>query len=234
MTYALSPVTHRALIVDDDAETRDLVSHALQGAGFRPTGVASPAQALVAIEADRFDVMVLDVMFADEESGIQLCRRLRQDGIETPILFLSARGTVHARLEGFEAGGDDYLPKPFALREMLARVQALVRRGPALRPRGVQLGRVLLDFDRRRASAGDEELPITAREWDVLRVLADARGRVVAFEGLLERAWGETGPGARASLDVIVSRLRRKLEGPAGQRVLRTVRGQGYALEVAS
>lgn len=220
----------RILVVDDDEETRELVGHALAREGYRAVLVPTPEAAQEAIAGARFDLVVLDVMLG-QQSGLALCAQLRSAGMETPILFLSARGTVRARVEGLDAGGDDYLAKPFALRELLARVRALGRRGPALHPRQLQLGTLLLDFNSRRATAHGRELPITNREWQVLRVLADASGQVVPFDSVLDRVWGESSDGARASLEVIMSRLRKKLDAAAGVTVVRTRRGCGYALE---
>lgn len=223
----------RVLVVDDDEETLELIGGALAREGQTATLADGPDAALRAIERQAFDVIVLDVML-ESSSGLDLCSHLRRQGVQTPILFLSARGSVRARVEGLDVGGDDYLPKPFALGELLARVRALGRRGPALRPTTLCIGALTIDFDARRALAGGRELPITAREWDVLRVLADGRGRLVAFDDILERAWGDASDRARASLEVIVSRLRRKLDGPAGRPVVRTARGFGYALEVTA
>lgn len=220
----------RTLVVDDDEETRELVGHALQREGHSVVFAPSAEAAQVAIESTRFDVVVLDVMLG-QDSGLALCAQLRRTGNETPILFLSARGTVHARVEGLDAGGDDYLAKPFALRELLARVRALGRRGPARHPRLLNIGALVLDFDTRRATAQGRELPITNREWAVLGILADAGGRVVPFDDVIEQAWGDAAEGARASLEVIVSRLRKKLDAAAECVVVRTLRGCGYALE---
>lgn len=220
----------RTLVVDDDEETRELVGQALKREGHSVVLAESAEAAQEALEGARFDVVVLDVMLG-QQSGLELCAQLRRARVETPILFLSARGTVHARVEGLDAGGDDYLAKPFALRELLARVRALGRRGPVLHPRQLHIGALILDFDSRRATAHGRELPITNREWAILGVLADAGGRVVPFDDVLERAWGEAAEGTRASLEVILSRLRKKLDAAAGCVVVRTLRGCGYALE---
>lgn len=219
----------QVLVVDDDEETRELIAGALGSEGHRAVLVASAAAAMKALARVVFDVVVLDVML-DGASGLELCGGLRAQGVRTPILFVSARGAVHARVEGLDVGGDDYLPKPFAVRELVARVRALGRRGLHTAPRTVSAGPATLCFDTRRALVSDREVPVTAREWDVLHVLADAQGRVVAFDDILERAWGEATESARASLEVIVSRLRRKLTGPGGRHALRTARGFGYAL----
>jgi two-component system response regulator PrrA len=222
----------RVLVVDDDEETRELVGAALAREGHELALAATSERALALADGSAFDVIVLDVMLGSS-SGLVLCARLRELGVESPILFLSARGAVDARVEGLEAGGDDYLRKPFALKELSARVRALGRRGPSLRPERFKAGSVVLDFASRRAELAGREVPITAREWELLRVLADAKGRVVSFEQVLERAWGDVSTGTRASLDVLVARLRRKLARGASQpSILRTVRGVGYTLDL--
>ena len=222
----------RALVLDDDAETREVVVRALSRDGFDVASAASPAEleAELASAAEPFALFVFDVML-DGASGLDVCRDLRRRGVRTPVLFLSARGAVDARVDGLEAGADDYLAKPFAVRELVLRARALARRGEARVDGTIRIGELTLDFDRRVARAGESTLPITAREWEVLRVLAMAEGRVVPTETLLERVWGEADDGARASLDVILSRIRRKLDGPAGTPIVRTVRGNGYALD---
>ncbi|MFZ1863271.1 MAG: response regulator transcription factor [Polyangiales bacterium] len=219
------------LVVDDDEETLEVTERALERDGHRVFAARTPSEATRLLESTAVDLIVLDVMLGDD-SGLDFCSRLRQEGSEIPILFLSARGAVKARLDGFDAGGDDYLSKPFALRELVARVRALGRRGPAIRARCLEIGGLSLDFDERRATAVGTEVPVTRREWDILRTLADAKGRVVAFDVVLERVWGDVSPSTRASLEVLVSRLRKKLDAAAGRPVIRTARGLGYSLEL--
>lgn len=223
----------RILVLDDDAETLEVVQRALVREGHTVVAVRTPAEATQSLHGVTFDLLVLDVML-DGASGLEFCKRLRADGLEAPILFLSARGAVNARIDGLDAGGDDYLSKPFALKELIARVRALGRRGPAVRAMVMTIGELTLEFDSRRANVRGEDLPVTQREWDILRVLADARGRVVPFDVLLDRVWGEATDSARASLEVILSRFRKKLERVTAQPVIRTVRGAGYALEMKS
>lgn len=176
------------------------------------------------------DVIVIDIMLPDGD-GIALCRGIRARGISTPILFLSARGDVGDRVLGLDAGGDDYLRKPFALTELHARIRALARRRGLSPPSRLQLGTNTIDFTARRLNHGAAEVALTAREWEVLELLAARIGRLVPREEILEIAWRGSHPGSSESLDVIVSRLRRKLMDEGEPMWIRTVRGEGYVLE---
>lgn len=219
------------LVVEDDEETGDFVARALAREGLKVTVASDRAHAEAELAAGRFDVVVLDVMLPDG-SGVDLCRAMRAGSSAVPVLFLSARGTVGARVEGLSAGGDDYLPKPFAVRELVARVRALGRRGPLSRPERTHIGGVSIDLLARRAERNGEELPLTAREWSVLELLLARAGQVVLFEEMLDALWGESTARARASLEVIITRLRKKLNGGAANRVIRNVRALGYRLDL--
>lgn len=220
----------RVLVVDDDTETLEVIERALEREGHRVVPVRTASEAIAEVAGQAVDLVVLDVML-EESSGLELCAKLRREGYELPILFLSARGAVAARVDGLDAGGDDYLAKPFAIRELVARVRALGRRSPEVAPRRLEVGDLSLDFEARRAEQAGEEIPVTGREWEILRSLSSAKGRVVPFDALLESVWGESTEGTRASLEVLISRLRKKLEPHAGRPLIRTVRGHGYALE---
>jgi DNA-binding response OmpR family regulator len=216
----------RVLVVDDHAETRRLLARNLSLAAHAVSSVGSCADAEGALLfGTPFDVVILDVMLPDG-SGIDLCDRLRAAGVGTPILLLTARGDVKSRVSGLEAGADDYLAKPFALAELLARVKALGRRGPILRDRAANFGSVVVDFEARRVRLHGQTVPLTARELAIVDLLASRRGRVVARDQLIECVWGDVTDSARASLDVLVARIRRKLGSSAG--LLQTVRGIGY------
>lgn len=221
----------KVLVIDDDEEACALISRSLERAGHAATAAHDAQGATAALRAATFDVIVLDVGLPGD-TGLALCRRLRDEGVVVPILFLSARGTVSARVDGLEAGGDDYLVKPFSLKELHARLRALCRRGPMLRSRVLRVGDVILDLAARRATRGGVEVPLTAREWDVLEALASLQGRPMSYDDLLEAAWGDVSESARASLEVIIARLRRKLHGPGQPVLIRTVRGTGYALAI--
>lgn len=218
----------RVLVVDDHQETRQLLSRNLELDSHGVKAVESCAEAEALLNATRFDVVVLDVMLPDG-SGIELCSRLRAAGVHVPILLLTARGEVKSRVQGLEAGADDYLPKPFAISELRARVKALGRRGPLARDRAITIGKLVIDLEARRVRIDGQTVPLTAKELAILDVLAIRRGRVVSRDDLIEAVWGELTDSGRASLEVLVARIRRKLGDQAA--VLRTVRGVGYSIE---
>jgi two-component system OmpR family response regulator len=217
----------RVLVVDDERELSDLVLRALEREGHAVRVARSIDEAERALAEAVPDLLVLDLMLGDG-SGLDLCRAIRRRGQRMPILVLTAHGEVPRRIEGFEAGADDFLPKPFAVAELRARVRALARRGPIPRDTVVILGDVELDLAARRAARAGAEVPVTAREWAIIELLVARRGRVIHRSEILESIWGDGSEAASASLDVIVARVRRKL----GPSVIRTVRGEGYALDV--
>lgn len=213
------------LVVDDNAELLELVATSLEREGHQVTSVKTAAAAMAHLDADTFDVIVLDIGLPDG-SGVDVCRKTRQKGIATPILILTAHAAVDQRVEGLDAGADDFLGKPFAVAELRARVRALGRRTGVPAARTWSHGSVALDFPKRLATVDGREVPLTAKEWRILDVLASARGRVVARERILEEVWSDGDASAAASLDVLMTRIRKKL----GSDTVRTVRGEGYAL----
>ena len=216
------------MVVDDHAGTRKLLDRHFEQAGHAVQTANACSELNQALVTTRFDVVVLDVMLPDG-SGIDLCRQMRKDGHAVPVLLLSARGEVKDRVSGLEAGADDYLIKPFALSELLARVTALARRGPVLRARTCLFGPVVVDFEARRVTNAGKPVPLTAMELSIVEVLASKRGRVVTRDDLIDCVWGERTESAESSLEVLIGRIRRKL-GPSSS-VLRTVRGLGYVIE---
>jgi DNA-binding response OmpR family regulator len=213
------------LLVDDHPDLLDLVARALTRDDHVVTCAGTLARGRDEIRARKHDLIVLDVALPDG-TGIDLCRELRRSQVTTPILLLTAHGEVAQRVAGLDAGADDFLAKPFAMAELRARVRALLRRGPLPRSSVLLLGDVALDFASRRASRQSLEVPLTAREWSLLELLASRSQRVVSRSEILETIWGEQSESASASLDVIATRVRRKL----GAELLRTVRSHGYAL----
>lgn len=216
----------RVLVIEDHAETRALVSRALSRDGHVVTAVGTAADALSSLRDKEIDVVVLDLGLPDA-SGASLCAELRRAGYDVPLLVLTAQGAVSCRVECLDAGADDFLAKPFAVAELRARVRALGRRGPL--PAGLvrRIGDVVLDVSARRATRGGAAVPLTAREWAVIELLALRTGRVVPRAEILDAIWDDATERAGASLDVILARVRRKL----GEGVVRTVRGEGYAIE---
>jgi DNA-binding response OmpR family regulator len=222
----------RILVVDDSTQLRDLVSRALTRDGHRVTAVGDIRGAEEAVEDGDVDLVVLDHALPDGW-GIDWCRRARESGLDALVLVLTAHGDVAQRLDGFAAGADDFLAKPFAVAELRARVLALGRRRGAQGSRGrktvLREGDVVVDLARRLATRAGATAPLTAREWNVIECLANAEGRVVSRADLLDEVWGANDAAAAASLEVLIARIRKKL----GAQWIRTARGDGYALGVA-
>ena len=220
----------RLLLVEDDPTLSMSLEVSLRSRGHELTScrLLSEAKSLSADQG--FDLILLDLGLPDGD-GIELCETLRQRGSIVPILMLTARGTVEARVEGLSAGADDYLPKPFELPELVARVDALLRRkawhGPGER---LRLGRMEIDFRARQAWQDGESMHLTDMEYRVLEYLVDRTGDVVSREELLERVWRLSPRSRTRTVDVFMSRLRRYLEPEKGAKVLVTVRGEGYRL----
>lgn len=223
----------RILVVDDDEDVRSVVRRALLADGHQVETAESVSGTREALVSREPHLLVLDLGLPDG-SGLDLCHALRAEGFAFPILILTARSGVALRVKGLDAGADDYLAKPFAIAELRARIRALSRRsgGWAKPIRGTRLSRgdLVLDFAKRKATRGPNELPITARQWAILELLAAQDGKVVSRAMLLEQIWGEETEAAASSLEVLIARLRKRL----GANVIRTSRGEGYAFEAES
>jgi DNA-binding response OmpR family regulator len=215
----------RILVVDDHDEVRSLLRRALARDGHLVRTAADLQTARAVLAGRDMDLVVLDLGLPDGE-GLDLCRALRREGGGMPILVLTAQSAISRRLEGFDAGVDDFLVKPFAVAELRARVKALGRRGALPRGTRLRVAGTELDLAARRATVSGREVPVTAREWSILDVLVTRQGRLVSRDEILDIVWGETSGNASASLDVMIGRIRRKL----GSALIRTVRGEGYAL----
>jgi len=219
------------LLVEDDADTRELVACALAADGFEVEAYARAKAAERAVAGGDVGAIVLDVSLPDA-NGLDVCREWRRTGADAPILMLTARCDVSSRVAGLDAGADDYLTKPFAVAELRARLRALVRRSARRSvDRVFKAGAITIDFERRQAWVGQEEVPLTRRELDVAARLVRGAGGVVARKELLADLWGERSADATASLEVILARLRRKLERGGRGSLIRTVRGIGYAIQ---
>lgn len=225
------------LIVDDDARIRGLLQKFLVRNGFWVTAARDAAHARRLLEGLEFDLIVMDVMMPGED-GISLTRDLR-GRMETPILLLTAKGETQDRIEGLEAGADDYLPKPFEPRELLLRINAILRRTPQRReadrgPKVLHLGAVRYDVDRGELWRGTDPVRLTATEAALMRIFAARAGEAVSRTRLVEdlgRDKGQSDPAQERAVDVQITRLRRKIEeDPRQPRYLQTVRGAGYML----
>jgi two-component system response regulator PrrA len=221
-------VSGTVLIVDDDAVLRRSLARALRLAGFRTDVAEGGRDALARIAAGRPDVVVLDVSMPDL-SGTEVCRRLRRDGNEVPIVMLSALDEADDRISGLQAGADDYLVKPFVTAELELRLKALLRRRPPAT--GVlRVGDLVVDADARTARRAGTDLDLTRREFDLLEVLARNQGVVLSRDRLLELVWGYDFDVGTNAVDTFVSYLRRKTEAGGASRLIHTVRGIGFLM----
>jgi two-component system response regulator MprA len=224
---------HRLLFAEDDRAIRDAVTRALELEGHTVVAVADGAAALRAVAEAEPDALILDWMMPIVD-GISVCRQLRAIGSRVPILVLTARTDVSDRVAGLDAGADDYLPKPFDLGELLARVRALLRRRPDADADGpVRVADLVVDPASRRAWRGDRELDLTKTEFDLLSELARNAGIVCTHTTLYDAVWGyDFGPDSK-TLAVYVGYVRRKTEEGGEPRLIQTVRGVGYSLRPA-
>jgi two-component system response regulator MprA len=226
----------RILIADDDRAIREALSRALSLEGYDVVQAADGAAALQLIESSQPDVAVLDVMMPNVD-GLTVCRVLRAERNRIPVLMLTARTETPDRVAGLDAGADDYLPKPFDLDELLARLRALMRRA---RPddvadgsEPVQIADLRLDPTSRRVWRGQREVELSKTEFDLLELLVRNQGIVLEHSTIYDRIWGyDFGPDSK-NLAVYISYLRRKLEGPGDSKLIHTVRGVGYTVRVA-
>lgn len=218
------------LVVDDDRAVRESLERALALHGYEVTLASDGMEALRAVQRAEPDAIVLDVMMPGVD-GLALTRRLRQDAVQVPILMLTARDAVPERVEGLETGADDYLVKPFALEELLARLRVLLRRtGPARDPSVRRFADLTVDTDTLEVRRGGRRIELTPTEYDLLMAFLDEPRHVLSKEGLLERAWGFASDTDPNTVEVYVGYLRRKLEAGDERRLIHTVRGFGYVL----
>jgi len=219
----------RILVVDDDRKTASFVSKALKGDGFAVDVLHNGDDALSAIVVTPFDAVVLDIMLAGRD-GLSIVKQLRAQGNRTPVLLLSARGEVNERVEGLNAGADDYLPKPFVLDEVIARVRALVRRGGDVKSAVLHVADLALDTTTHRAERGGRLIELTTREYRLLEYLMRSAGRICTRMMILEKVWDyHFDPGSNI-VDVYVRKLREKIDADRKVKLLHSVRGSGYVI----
>lgn len=225
----------KLMIVDDDAEMRTLLAEYFRRLGFEVTEKESGPSALQAAAGNRFDCFILDVAMP-EMSGFELLKKLRDRGIDTPALFLTAHDMLDDKVAGFEAGADDYLAKPFSPRELEYRVEALLRRGQGAKKTvddgdRLEIGDLVVDRRRHEVSRAGKRVDLTPLEFQILDLLASEPGRAWSRNDLLDRVWSTEYEGYQRNIDPHINRLRKKLEAdPKNPHYVLTVRGVGYKL----
>ena len=219
----------RILIIEDEADMARYLSTGLQEAGYQVSHCADASSGLRTAQGQPWDLMIIDRMLPDERDGLTIVKTLREAQIKTPVLVLSALASLDERVRGLREGGDDYLTKPFAFPELLARIEALTRRSvPSDNPRVLRIADLTLDLRTRRAERAGQQITLQPREFRLLEYLVRNQGQVVTRTMLLESVWDvHFDPGTNV-IDVQISRLRNKLDKGHHPALLHTVRGAGY------
>jgi two-component system copper resistance phosphate regulon response regulator CusR len=220
----------KILIVEDEAKAAAYLRKGLAENGFVVDVAGRGDEGLRRALSGDYDLLILDVMLPGRD-GWSVLTELRQAGKQTPVLFLSARDTVHSRVKGLEMGADDYLVKPFAFAELLARVRSVLRRGPSRQPENLRIADLELDLTRHRASRGGRRLDLTPKEFALLSLLARRQGEILSRTLIAEQVWDMNFEGDSNFVDVHVRRLRAKVDDTSERKLIYTVRGIGYVLE---
>lgn len=220
------------LIVEDDTRVADFLVRGLRAEGYATTAVENAEEALPLLQDGGFDLALFDVMLPGQ-SGLELCQQIRAERNPTPVLMLTAMGAVKDRVAGLRCGADDYLGKPFAVEELLARIEALLRRpaSMATRDQAIVVGELVFDRDRMEVRRGETVLALTAKELALLELLMSAPGRMFSRERILSNVWGLDADPLTNVVDVYIRRLRAKLDEPDKASWITTVRGLGYRLD---
>ena len=219
----------RVLIVEDELKMASLIRRGLLEEGYAVDVAPDGLEALVRAGATAYDAIVLDLMLPGMD-GFEVCRRLRADGVWSPVLMLTARDTVEDRVAGLDTGADDYLTKPFSFAELLARLRALARRGAGERPPVLAVGDLRLDPATQQVWRGETEIELSTKEFALLETFMRRPGRVLSRFDLLEHAWDYSYENRSNVVDVYIRYLREKIDRPFGRGSLETVRGAGYRL----
>lgn len=220
----------RVLVVEDDKKTAAFIAKALRAEGFAVDHMRDGDDALAALEITPFDAVVLDIMLIGRD-GLSVLKQMRARGCQTPVLLLSARGALNERVEGLNAGAEDYLPKPFALEELIARVHALVRRGGDVKSPVLRVGDLTLDTLSRVAERGGRKIELTTREYRLLEYLMRSAGRVCSRMMILEKVWDYSFDPGSNLVDVYMGKLREKIDSGSKTKLMHSVRGEGYVMK---
>lgn len=218
------------LVVEDERKTSAYLRKGLSENGFAVDVVDRGEDGLHLSRAGNYDLIILDIMLP-ERDGWSILAEMRRSGKATPVLFLTARDSVQDRVKGLELGADDYLVKPFAFSELLARVRAILRRGPARQPEVLQIADLKIDAARHKVTRGGKLLDLTAKEFMLLLLLARYRGEVLSRAFITEQVWDMNFDSDSNIVDVAIRRLRSKIDDPFEKKLIHTVRGVGYILE---
>jgi two-component system OmpR family response regulator len=220
----------RILVVEDEPKMARAIQRGLENEGYVVEVVGTGDDAIFWATEQEFDAIALDVMLPGKD-GYEVCRTLRSASVWTPVLMLTSRGAVEDRIEGLDAGADDYLTKPFAFGELLARLRALLRRGPAERAPEIVVGDIVIDPAAHTVTRAGALIDLSPREFALLEYLAHRKGEVVRRSDILDHVWHYDYDGMSNVVDVYVGYLRKKLEKPFRSKVIKSVRGVGYILE---
>jgi DNA-binding response OmpR family regulator len=219
----------RILLVEDDRRIARFVAKGLREQAYAVDVVNDGDEAGYKLSINDYDAVILDVMIPGRD-GFQVCRDLRSAGMAVPVIMLTARDTVQDRITGLDSGADDYLTKPFAVTELLARLRALLRRGHIVRPATISIADLALDTGAQRATRGGRALALTTKEYALLEYLARESGRVVSRAEIAEHVWDENFDPLTNLIDVHINRLRRKVDNGFPSKLIHTRRGAGYML----
>lgn len=220
----------RLLVIEDEKKTREYLAKGLRESGFVVDAVEDGETGLHLACSEGYDLIILDVMLPGRD-GWSVVREMRRVGKQTPTLFLTARDAIDDRVKGLELGADDYIPKPFAYAELLARVRALLRRGPGRQPERLCLSDLELDLVRHKASRSGQTLELSPKEFALLSLLMRRSGEVLTRTLIASQVWDINFDSGTNLVEVSVGRLRRKVDDPFEQKLIHTVRGVGYVLE---
>jgi two-component system copper resistance phosphate regulon response regulator CusR len=223
----------RILLVEDEPAAARMLAKGLREQAYAVDIAADGESALYQAKINEYDLIVLDVMLPIKD-GLEVCRELRAAGSALPVLMLTARDAVEDRIAGLDTGADDYLIKPFDFHELLARVRALLRRGPALREETLIVADLRINTRARRVERAGRSIELTAKEYALLEYLARRAGEVVGRADIAEHVWDENFDPFSNLIEVYVQRLRRKIDGGASRKLIRTRRGEGYVLTDAT